>query len=264
MAPLIAALVGVSAYSDLEKRWKALRTRDGIAVREVACVGAPRTLLCVELGDHTKPLVALASGVHGDEPAAPWALLSLVENGDLDARYAYRIWPCTNPTGYAAGTRHSAEGVDINRSFGRGGQTPEARAIITANRDRKFVLSLDLHEDVEADGFYCYEYRSLTIGREMVSAVRDADLPIQDLAQCDLGAPFEATQLDDGVVRPASEQEIKAIRGLSYNLSLARHAAARVLTLESPSRLPWDERIAIHRVAVKAAIEALSKQHSDG
>jgi protein MpaA len=264
LAPLIAALVGVSAYSDLEKRWKTLRARDDIAVREVACVGAPRTLLCVELGDHTKPLIALASGAHGDEPAAPWALLSLVENGDLDSNYAYRIWPCTNPTGYAAGTRHSADGFDINRSFGRGGQTPEARAIITANRDRKFVLSLDLHEDVEADGFYCYEYRSLTIGREIVSAVRDARFPIQDLTQCDLGAPFEATQLDDGVVRPAFEQEIKAIGGLSYNLSLARHAAARVFTLESPAPLPWEDRIAIHRIAVKAAIEALSKQQSHG
>jgi hypothetical protein len=247
----------VNFYSDLEKRWKALRTRGDIAVREVACVGAARTLLCAELGDHTKPMIALASGVHGDEPAAPWALLALVENGDLDPRFAYRLWPCTNPSGYAAGTRVSADGVDINRSFGRGGQTPEARAIITANRDRKFVLSLDLHEDTDADGFYCYEYRSTNIGRKIISAVRDAPFPIQDLAQCDLGAPFEEAQLDDGVVRPNSGQEIEAIGGLSYNLSLARHAAACVLTLESPARLGWDDRIAIHRIAVKAAIAAL-------
>lgn len=241
-----------------------MRARDGIAVREVACVGAPRTLLCAELGDHAKPTIALASGVHGDEPAAPWALLSLVESEELDPRYAYRIWPCTNPTGYAAGTRVSADGVDINRSFGRGGQSPEARAIVTANRNRKFALSLDLHEDTDADGFYCYEYRSLEIGREVVNAVREARFPIQDLAQCDLGAPFEQLQLEDGVVRPNSEQEIQAIGGLSYNLSLARHAAARVLTFESPVRLAWDDRIAIHRIAVKAAIQALSKEARHG
>jgi murein peptide amidase A len=257
LVTIIAALVGVNGYSDLEKRWKALRSRGDIAVREVACVGAPRTLLCVELGDHAKPVIALASGVHGDEPAAPWALLSLVENGELDPRYAYRIWPCTNPSGYAAGTRESADRVDINRSFGRGGQTPEARAIITANRDRKFVLSLDLHEDTDADGFYCYEYRSAHIARAVVSAVRHANFSIQDLEQCDLGAPFEAIQLEDGVVRPDSEEEIKAIGGLSYNLSLSRHAAAHALTLESPARFQWDDRIAIHRIAVKAAIAAL-------
>ena len=262
MPPLGAALVSVNSlnpYRDLEKRWKALRVRDDVSVREVACLGAPRTLLCAEIGNHAKPLIALAAGVHGDEPAAPWALLSLVECGDLDPGYAYRIWACTNPSGYAAGTRVSAEGVDINRSFGRGGQSPEARAIITANRDRKFALSLDLHEDTDADGFYCYEYRSPEFGRQVVSAVRAARFPIQDLAQCDLGAPFEKVQLDDGVVRPDSEQEIAAIGGLSYNLSLARHAAARVLTFETPVRLHWDDRIAIHRIAVKAAIETLSK-----
>jgi hypothetical protein len=257
LAPLIAALVGVNGYSDLEKRWKALRTRGDIAVREVACVGAPRTLLCAEVGDHTKPVIALASGVHGDEPAAPWALLSLVEDLELDPRFAYRIWPCTNPSGYVRRTRENEDGVDVNRSFGRGGQTPEARAIVTANRNRKFVLSLDLHEDVDADGFYCYEYRTTALGRVVVSAVRDAQYPIQDLAQCDLGAPFEAIELDDGVVRPSSEHEIAAIGGISYNLSLARHAAACVLTLESPVRLPWETRIAIHRIAVKAAIAAL-------
>ena len=68
---------------------------------------------------------------------------------------------------YAGGTRESADGVDVNRSFGRGGQSPEARAILTANRDRKFVLSIDLHEDCDADGFYCYEYGGGDIGRSV-------------------------------------------------------------------------------------------------
>lgn len=233
-------------------------------MREVACAGAPRTILCAELGDWRRPAIAFAAGVHGDEPAGPWALLALVEAGELDARFAYRFWPCTNPTGYALGTRESADGVDVNRSFGRGGQTPEARAIITANRNRKFLLSFDLHEDVEGEGFYCYEYGAAPIGRDVVSAVRAAGFPIQDLSKCDLGAPFEAPQLDDGVVRPSAASEIASLGGLSYSLSLARHAAQHVLTFETPLGLPWEDRIAIHRIAVKAAIEALSKQHSHG
>ena len=83
------------------------------------------------------PAVMLSAGVHGDEPAAPWALLSLVRDGLLDRRFAYRMWPCTNPTGYEAGTRENAEGADVNRSFGRGGTTPEARAIVTATRGER-------------------------------------------------------------------------------------------------------------------------------
>jgi murein peptide amidase A len=256
---MCAAYVRVHNYDDLQARWKALRARGDIAVREVACSGAARTLLCAEAGDANAPSIALAAGVHGDEPAAPWALLSLAQDGQLDQRYAYRLWPCTNPTGYVLGTRENAEHMDINRSFGRGGQTPEARAIVTANRDRKFVLSIDLHEDFDADGFYCYEYGEGDVGRSVVDAVAAAGYAIQDLTQCDLGAPLAAPMLDAGVVRPPAALEIDAIGGLSYTLSIVRHAARRALTFETPVRLPWDERIAIHRIAVKAAIAALSK-----
>lgn len=210
-------------------------------MREVACAGAPRTLLCLDFGEAHAPLIALAAGVHGDEPAGPWALLSLVEGRDLEPRYAYRVWPCTNPSGYANGTRENSEGADINRSFGRGGQTPEARAIVTANRDRKYALSIDLHEDGDAAGFYCYEYGEGDLGRSVVEAVGAAGYPVQ------------------GVERPAAALEAESIGGLSYTLAVARHATRRALTLETPVGLAWEDRIAIHRIAVKAAIAALSK-----
>lgn len=251
-------------YDDLRARWKALRSTHEIAVREVACVGAARTLLCADFGELQAPVIALASGVHGDEPAGPWVLLSLVEERGLDGRYAYRVWPCTNPSGYAAGTRESADGVDVNRTFGRGGQSPEARAIITANRDRKFDLSLDLHEDCDAEGFYCYEYGEGDVGRSVVDAVAAAGYPIQDLERCDLGGPIEEYELDEGVVRPPAALEMEAIGGLSYTLSIVRHATRRALTFETPVRLPWEDRAEIHRIAVKAAIEILSNPKSHG
>lgn len=254
-----AAYVRVRSYDDLQASWKALRGSGDISVREVACEGAARTLLCAEMGDQSAQAIAIAAGVHGDEPAGPWALLALVQRGDLDQSFSYRFWPCTNPSGYKAGTRASAEGVDINRSFGRGGQTPEARAIVMANRNRKFALSLDLHEDYDADGFYCYEYGEGDVGRTVIATVRDAGFPVQDLASCDLGAPFENPELDDGVVRPSATVESDAIGGLSYTMTIVRHAAKRALTLETPSRLPFEERIAIHRIAVKAAIAMISK-----
>jgi hypothetical protein len=247
------------SYDDLQARWKALRATGDVRVREIACVGAPRTLLCAEMGSHTAPEIALSAGVHGDEPAGPWALLSIAENGDLDSRYAYRMWPCTNPSGFRAGTRASEDAVDVNRSFGRGGQTPEARAIVTANRDRKFVLSLDLHEDCDAEGFYCYEYGAGDIGHIVVRAVREAGHPVQDLTRCDLGAPFEDPELLDGIVRPTKTVESDLIGGLSYTMLIVRHAAKRALTFETPTRLPLEERISIHRIAVKAAIAALPK-----
>ncbi|MEO6835746.1 MAG: succinylglutamate desuccinylase/aspartoacylase family protein [Candidatus Tumulicola sp.] len=249
-------------YHDLERRWKQLRRIGDLRVREVACVNAPRTLLCVEWGDHRLPVIAIAAGVHGDEPAGPWALLELVESGALDPSFAYRLWPCTNPTGYLAGTRESADGIDVNRTFGRGGQSPEAKAILTANRDRKFALSIDLHEDGDAAGFYCYEYGGAEIGRAVIAALDAAGLPVD---------PLEATfvtagPLDDahctrerGRITADPLAEAAILGELSYSLAVARHAARRALTFESPTQAPWPSRLATHRTAVRAAIAAVSQ-----
>jgi protein MpaA len=226
-------------YREIEARWKAQRAARGMRVREVACVGAPRTLLCVEYGDVGKPVILLAAGVHGDEPAGPYALLALVEGDGLDPRFAYRIWPCTNPSGFDAGTRESIDGLDINRTFGRGGSSPEARAVVMANRDYKFALAIDLHEDDEAGGFYCYEYGEPGIGAHVLAAMRAAS------SACDAR----------GLVRPDPAIEAEEIGGLSLSLLLTRNAAARTLTFETASstgELPM--RVATHVAAVTAAI----------
>ena len=229
-------------YQDIVRRWKALRARD-VRVREVACVGAPRTLLCAEWGDHTLPAVHIAAGVHGDEPAGPHALLALAENDDLDPRFSYRLWPCTNPSGYDARTRESLDGLDINRTFGRGGSSPESRAIITANRDRKFELAIDLHEDDEATGFYCYEYGGADIGPELIALLASA------------GMPIDARE----VLRPDPDLEAEKIGGRTLTQLLMRNAARRGLTLETPSAvLPFGARVEAHVQAVKFALLRLS------
>ncbi len=212
------------------------------------------------------PTVALAAGVHGDEPAAPWALLSIVRDGLLDRRFAYRIWPCTNPSGYRAGTRENAEGADINRSFHKGGTTPESRAMIVSNRDRRFALSLDLHEDFEARGYYCYEpvvAGETPFGDAMVRGLDDAELRVQDLDDAfDVGYPPEARHLRTlarGHIRNDHAAEREFFAATPYSIYLLQKAARYALTLESPRTCPWDERIAMHRTAVTAVLAAFAR-----
>lgn len=248
-------------YREFESRVKDLRASRDARVREVACVGAARTLLCVETGDPSKSVVALAAGIHGDEPAGPWALLALLEDGALDDRYAYRIWPCTNPSGYLAGTRSSADGIDVNRTFGRGGSSPEARAILTSNRDRRFALSIDLHEDCDSRGFYCYDYTDGALGNAIVEALDERSLPIEAMhAGYDLGYALpENARFARGLVLVDAAEEARVLGAFTYTLLLARRAAERTLTLESPSQAPWETRLAMHRTAVLAAVAALPK-----
>ena len=225
-------------YQDIVRRWKVLRARD-VRVREVACVGAPRTLLCAEYGNHALPAIHIAAGVHGDEPAGPHALLALVENGELDSRFSYRLWPCTNPSGYDARTRESVDGIDINRTFGRGGSSAESRAIIMANRDRKFELAIDLHEDDEATGFYCYEYGGAGIGPPLIGLLASGGTPIDARA----------------VLTPDPDAEAEKIGGRTLTQLLMRNAARLGLTLETPSAvLPFGARVAAHVAAVKFAL----------
>ncbi|MFN2461835.1 MAG: succinylglutamate desuccinylase/aspartoacylase family protein [Candidatus Velthaea sp.] len=251
-------------YAELVAAWKSLRATHGVVMREVACVGAPRTVLVAEFGSDRAPAITISAGMHGDEPAAPWALLALVRDRLLDDRFSYRLWPCVNPSGYVAGTRTNAEGADVNRSFTRGGATPEARAIVTANRDRKFRLSLDLHEDFEADGFYLFEPLigggTAYFAPSLIAAMDDAGFPVQDLADegFDLGTP-PAARVAQTIARGMVLVDAKAERrffpdGLPISLFLLRVAAERVLTFESPLRRSWDERIAMHRVAVVHAL----------
>jgi predicted deacylase len=246
-------------YQEFESRVKALRASRGAQVREVACIGAPRTLLCVEIGDASRPTVALAAGIHGDERAGPWALLDLLETDALNDAYAYRIWPCTNPTGYAAGTRASVDGVDVNRTFGRGGSSPEARAIVMSNRDRKFALSIDLHEDCDSTGFYCYDYTGGALGAAIRSALDERSLSTEEMhAGYDLGYTLpEGARFERGGVLVDPAAEARALGAFTYTLLQARRAAARALTLETPLQAPWDARLAMHRAAVLAAIAAL-------
>jgi len=116
-----------SDYAALASAWRSIRATHGLRLREIACVGAPRTLLVCECGNPAAPCVSISAGAHGDEPAAPAALYALVRDRLLDPAFSYRLWPCFNPTGFGAGTRTNVDGADVNRSFGRGGTTPEAR-----------------------------------------------------------------------------------------------------------------------------------------
>ena len=252
-------------YADVAHAWRALRAQRGLRLREIACVGAPRTLLLGELGDPRLPVVSISAGVHGDEPAGVWALLSLVRDGLLDPRFSYRLWPCFNPTGFDLGTRANAEGADVNRSFGRGGTTPEAKAILTANRDRAFALAIDLHEDHEAEGFYLYEAgapgRPARYAGPVTAAVLGAGFALQDLQpDFEIGPQGSevARTLVPGAVIVDGPREAPFFEGrLPLGLVLIRKAVSCALTFETPRSRPPAERIAIHRTAVVEALRRL-------
>jgi hypothetical protein len=240
-------------------------------LRRLTCPGVDRELLMVEFGPANAPVIQVSAGVHGDEPAGPWALLSLVEDGLLDPRFAYRLWPCTNPSGNLAGTRTNAQGQDINRSFTPENATPESSVMMQATQGRRFHIAFDLHEDFEADGFYCYEPvvdGDAPVSKAILVAIEGAGFPLQTLDHLfDLGYPKDQRKaahlrtLERGRVLVNAAAETRIFPGLPLSLYLLRSASRRYVTVETPRTRPWEDRIAMHRIAVVSGLTEAMRLH---
>lgn len=99
-----------------------------------------------------RPTVVLVGQQHGDEPASAEALLvlarELAPGGLLETlldKINVIVVPRANPDGSEAGTRVTANGIDMNRDHLLL-HTPEARAIARLVRDYRPILVIDSHE----------------------------------------------------------------------------------------------------------------------
>src|SRR3954467_11193321 len=68
----------------------------------------------------------ISSGIHGDEPSGPLAILQLLEEDRWPGGIQIWLSPCLNPNGFRLNTRENENGVDLNRDY-RSRRTPEVR-----------------------------------------------------------------------------------------------------------------------------------------
>lgn len=197
-----------------------------------------------------RPRVYLSSGIHGDEPAPPWALLRLIEERFFDDRCTWLICPLLNPTGFLQRTRENHAKVDLNRDY-KSPQADEARAHVAwLQRQPNFDLIICLHEDWEAKGFYLYELNPdnrPTLAKIMIGAAR-AICPIDPDTVID-GRPIS----EPGIIRPISDPLLRET--WPEAIYLRNHHGTLDYTIETPSALPLEQRIATHCAVVKAAVE---------
>ncbi len=201
-----------------------------------------------------RPRIYLSAGMHGDEPAPPWALLQLMREGFFDQRCTWFVCPLLNPTGFLHGTRENHAGMDLNRDY-KSLQSAEVQAHVRWLRQQPgFDLILCLHEDWEARGFYLYELNPLnlrTLAPVLIAAAR-THAPIESATIIDGREAAEP-----GIIRPISDPLLRDTWPEAIYLS--RHHGPLDYTLETPSGLPLEQRIAAQRAVVRAAVEALVK-----
>lgn len=198
-----------------------------------------------------RPRVYLSSGMHGDEPAPPWALLRLLEEGFFNTRCTWFLCPLLNPTGFPKNTRENFAGVDLNRDY-KSLQAAETIAHVAwLQHQPRFDLVLCVHEDWEAQGFYLYELNlggHPTLAPAMIAAAGEHG-PIESAAVID-----GRERAEPGIIRPVSDPLLRDT--WPEALYLAYQHSTLNYTLETASAQPLEQRITTQCAVLRAAVAA--------
>ncbi|HWA24738.1 MAG TPA: M14 family metallocarboxypeptidase [Lacunisphaera sp.] len=224
--------------------------RAGFNLESFGKIDGHALLAATKPAPEPRPQVYLSTGIHGDEPAPPWALLKLMEDGLFDARASWWLCPLLNPTGFLRRTRENFAGVDLNRDY-KSPQSTEVRDHLGwLQRQPRFDLVICGHEDWESQGFYLYELNLAgrpTLAPAMLEAARG-------------NGPIEAATVIDGresaepgIIRPVSDPLLRET--WPEALYLAYKHCDLNYTIESASAQPLEQRVATQRAVIKAAID---------
>jgi hypothetical protein len=109
--------------------------------------------------------IGIFAGIHGDEPAGPFALLRFVrlleEKPDIARGYCLFLYPVCNPTGFEDNTHHNRNGEDLNREFWGNSRQPEVRLLESELSSHAFNGIISLHTDNTSEGVYGYAHGAL-------------------------------------------------------------------------------------------------------
>lgn len=194
--------------------------------------------------------IYLSTGIHGDEPAGPLALLDWLKN-PLPTDVNWLICPLLNPRGHACGTRCNTEGIDLNRDYlRRSSDEIRAHASWLETMPRPDML-ISLHEDWETTGFYFYEI-NLTEDRPLRSAsLLEAVAPILPIEPMSVIDDHQTRE--PGWIYHAADPDLPD--SWPEAIFLAKRGCPLSYTFESPSSFALDQRIRALGTAMQTAID---------
>jgi len=204
-----------------------------------------------------KATIHLTAGIHGDEPAGSMAILKLLQNNVFSEDFDVILFPLLNPEGMQANQRENGKSKDINRDYLKL-ETPEARCHTQwlKNNIQRFDVSLNLHEDWEAQGYYLYEnnpYGEISVAQEILDAVK----PITGI---DTSSIIDTCPAKNGIIRihELNGSELLLEGEWPETFYMMKNYTRHSYTFESPSNMfPLAERTKAHYIAVKQVLHAL-------
>jgi hypothetical protein len=204
-------------------------------------------------GKSPRPVrIYISTGIHGDEPAGPLAVRTLLRENVWPPGIELWCCPCLNPEGSGLHRRENADGVDLNREYLR----PRAAEIVAhiewLNRQPSFDLGLCLHEDWESNGFYLYELNPdhrPSLAEHMIGR-------ISRVCPIDHAELIEGREARGGIIRPELDPSTRPLWPESFFLIM--HKTRLSYTLEAPSDFPLTARVDALVEAVRAAVGSMA------
>ena len=189
--------------------------------------------------------IGIFAAIHGDEPetahAAVTFLRRLLAEPERARGYQIYVYPVCNPTGLEDATRHSRNGLDLNREFWKGSEEPEVYYLERELGVLSFQGVIALHADDTTPGVYAY-VRGATLTEALARpaiAAAEAFLPRAESAVID-GFPAK-----DALIQHHCFEGV-----LSNPAEL--HPAPFELIFETPQEKPFE-------LQVEAAVAALDR-----
>ncbi len=197
-----------------------------------------------------KNRVYISTGIHGDEPAGPLAVLQLLRENNWPHDAAIWLCPCLNLTGFPLNRRENYAGVDLNRDY-RHLQTEEIRTHVGwLGQQPQFDLTICLHEDWESLGFYLFEQnpdKKVSFAEEIIAAV-------EKVCPVDRSENIEGWPAKGGIISPAVNPDERP--QWPESVYLIKNKTRLAYTLEAPSDFPLGVRVAALVTAVRTVLKA--------
>ena len=201
--------------------------------------------------------IYISTGIHGDEPAGPLAVLKLFHQNEWPKGLGLWLVPCLNPGAYARNTRENEDGVDLNRDY-RSLHTAVVRAHVAwLNRQPDFDISLLLHEDWESNGFYLYELNP----RLLRSVAEDIIRKVNEVCPIDTSDTIEGRPAKGGII--CANPDLLKRPDWPEAFYLVHHKSPLSYTLESPSDFPLSTRVDALVSGVRAVFAKLENREQE-
>jgi len=194
--------------------------------------------------------VYISTGIHGDEPAGPLAVLQLFQEKRWAPGVGVSLVPCLNPGGFEKNCRENEDGIDLNRDY-RALKTPLVRAHVEwLSRQPRFDVTLLLHEDWESNGFYLYELNPTRVSSFSNSIIER----VQRVCPIDTAPQIEGRPAQNGVI--CANPDLMKRPDWPEAFYLIHNKSPLSYTLEAPSDFELPVRVKALVEGVSAVLEA--------